>query len=94
MVEFFIKFTGVEIPKELQCVIFDRFRQVETSYARRFGGAGLGLAITKHLVEVIGGKLWLEPQPQHGSTFFFTLPADFDSDIKTLPIKNSCNADK
>ena len=93
MTEFYVKDTGIGIPKEYQELIFDRFRQVETSYARKFGGAGLGLAISKNLVEMMGGKIWLESQPEQGSVFFFTLPVDCDSYIKKLPIKNGRNAD-
>jgi len=78
IVEFFIKDTGIGIPMNYHKIIFDRFRQVETSYVRRFGGTGLGLAITKNLIEVMGGKIWLESEPEHGSTFYFTLPTDCD----------------
>ncbi len=78
MIEFYVKDTGIGIPKEYQELIFDRFRQVETSYARKFGGAGLGLAISKNLVEIMGGKIWLESKLGLGSVFFFTLPAKFN----------------
>jgi PAS domain S-box-containing protein len=74
MIEFHVKDTGIGIPKEYQELIFDRFRQVETSYARKFGGAGLGLAISKNLVEMMGGKIWLLSQPGRGSIFYFSLP--------------------
>ncbi len=73
-VEFHVKDSGIGIPPEFHDKVFDRFRQVETSHTRKFGGNGLGLAITKNLVELMGGKIWIESEPGKGSTFFFTLP--------------------
>ena len=78
MIEFHVKDTGIGIPQEYQNIIFERFRQVETNNARNFGGTGLGLAITKNLIEIMGGKIWLESEPGQGSTFFFTLPSQCD----------------
>ncbi|MDP3441470.1 MAG: ATP-binding protein, partial [Ignavibacteria bacterium] len=75
MVEFYIKDTGIGIPVEYHKVIFERFRQVETSTTRKFGGNGLGLSISKNLVELMGGKIWLESESGKGSVFYFTLPA-------------------
>ncbi len=66
--------TGIGITPEKLPVIFDRFRQVDQSHTRRAGGTGLGLAITRQLVEMHGGDIWVESDPGHGSTFFFTLP--------------------
>jgi len=74
MIEFHVKDTGIGISPEYHDKIFDRFRQVEASTTRKFGGNGLGLAISKNLVELMGGKIWLESEPQVGSTFYFTLP--------------------
>lgn len=78
LIEFYVKDTGIGIPKEYHNIIFDRFRQVETSYARKFGGTGLGLAIAKNLIEMMGGKIWLESDMGVGSAFFFTLPVHCD----------------
>jgi len=72
-VEFYVKDSGIGIPEEFHHKVFDRFRQVETSYNRRFGGNGLGLSISKNLIELMGGRIWLESEPGKGSTFFFTL---------------------
>ncbi len=73
-VEFFVSDTGIGIPVESQQVIFDRFRQGDCELGRKYGGTGLGLAITQQLVKLLGGKLWLDSEPNIGSTFYFTLP--------------------
>lgn len=73
-VQFHVKDTGIGIDKKFHDKIFDRFRQVEASSTRKYGGNGLGLAITKNLAELLGGKIGLESKPDKGSTFFFTLP--------------------
>ncbi|MFQ5612928.1 MAG: sensor histidine kinase [Anaerolineae bacterium] len=67
--------TGVGIPPEMQEVIFDEFRQVDGSSTRRFGGMGLGLALSRRLIEMQGGYIWVESAPNRGSTFTFALPA-------------------
>lgn len=74
MAEFYVKDTGIGIPSEYHDVIFDHFRQVETEMSRKYGGNGLGLAISKRLVELMDGKIWLESEPGKGSIFYFTLP--------------------
>jgi signal transduction histidine kinase len=68
--------TGVGIPADKLHKIFDRFYQVDGSATRRFGGAGLGLAIAKRIVESHGGEIWVESDgvPGLGSRFVFTLP--------------------
>jgi len=75
MVLFYVRDTGIGIPEEYHRIIFERFRQVEAEKTRKFGGNGLGLAITKNLVELMGGEIWLESESGIGSTFYFTLPA-------------------
>jgi signal transduction histidine kinase len=79
-IRFHVKDTGIGISKEFHSSIFDRFRQVEASPTRKYGGNGLGLAITKNLAELLGGKIWLESEPDKGSTFYFALPQSFISD--------------
>ncbi len=73
-VEFYVKDTGIGISKELYEKVFLRFVQAEMSQTRSFEGAGLGLAICKGLVELLGGKIWVESQLNKGTTFYFTLP--------------------
>jgi signal transduction histidine kinase len=73
-VEFQVKDTGIGIAAENYEKIFERFRQVENADSRKYGGNGLGLAITKKLVELMGGNIWVESQLEVGSAFYFTLP--------------------
>jgi signal transduction histidine kinase len=66
--------TGVGIAPADRERIFEEFQQVDSSSTRRKGGTGLGLAITRRIVELHGGRIWVESAPGHGSTFAFTLP--------------------
>ena len=66
--------TGIGMGPEHLDTIFDKFTQVDSSYARRFSGTGLGLAITRRLVELMGGRIWVESELHQGSTFHVELP--------------------
>ncbi|MBN1159401.1 MAG: response regulator [Bacteroidales bacterium] len=70
----YVSDTGIGIAEEKHGNIFERFSQIDTSLVRQFGGNGLGLAICKAFVELMGGKIWLESKVGEGSTFLFTLP--------------------
>ncbi|HPI44814.1 MAG TPA: ATP-binding protein, partial [Tenuifilaceae bacterium] len=84
-VRFFVKDTGIGIPKDKIELIFQRFRQADIDITKKFGGTGLGLAISKSLVDLMGGNIWVDSQPEIGSTFYFTLPF-----IKTaIPVAKS-----
>lgn len=74
IVQFYVKDTGIGITPEFHEIIFDKFTQADLSISRGFEGAGLGLAICKGLVELIGGKIWVESELNVGSTFYFSIP--------------------
>jgi PAS domain S-box-containing protein len=72
--EFYVEDSGIGISLDMQNVIFNRFRQVETTDSRKFGGSGLGLSISKAYAEMLGGKMWLTSELNKGSVFYFTIP--------------------
>ena len=69
---FSVKDTGIGISAEGIERLFQSFQQVDTSTTRRYGGTGLGLVISKRLAELMGGTIWVESEPEAGSTFLFT----------------------
>jgi len=69
-----VRDTGIGIPVDRLARLFKSFSQADASTARKYGGTGLGLVISKSLVEKMGGKMWVESIPQKGSTFHFTVP--------------------
>ena len=75
-IEFQVKDTGIGISKKDKKIIFDRFRQADDNYTRNHGGNGLGLNICKNMVCLLGGKIWVDSDPEKGSTFYFTVPTD------------------
>jgi PAS domain S-box-containing protein len=75
LLKFYVKDSGIGIEPEKQNVIFERFRQGNETLNRNYEGAGLGLAISKAYVEMLGGKIWVESEKGKGSTFYFTIPS-------------------
>jgi signal transduction histidine kinase/CheY-like chemotaxis protein len=73
-VEFYVKDTGIGISKDRQNAVFERFIQADFNDKMARQGAGLGLAIAKAYVELLGGKIWVESELGKGSIFYFTLP--------------------
>jgi two-component system, OmpR family, phosphate regulon sensor histidine kinase PhoR len=73
-VVFTVSDTGIGIPKSDQSRIFERFYRVDAARSREAGGTGLGLAIAKHLVEVHGGRIWVDSEIGQGSQFHFSIP--------------------
>ena len=65
---------GLGIPKEAISHVFDRFYRVDKARSRAQGGTGLGLAISKEVVQMHGGRIWVESREGEGSTFYISLP--------------------
>ncbi len=84
--EFYVEDSGIGIPLDMQDLIFNRFRQVETSVARKYGGSGLGLSISKAYTKMLGGKIWLTSELDKGSVFYFTIPYKKVNSEKLLDI--------
>ena len=80
---FEVRDTGVGIPEEKLATIFQAFEQVDSSSTRRFGGTGLGLAVSSQLCQMMGGKIWVQSQIDKGSVFYFTVTMGFEPETTT-----------
>jgi len=81
ILRFSIADTGIGIPMENHGRIFEPFTQADGSSTRRYGGTGLGLSISRQLVEMMGGRIWIESEPGKGSVFHFTVRFDRPSQV-------------
>jgi len=81
LLHFSVRDTGIGIPQEKLDLVFESFVQADASTSRRYGGTGLGLTISRMLVDLMGGRIWAESQPGHGSCFHFT--ARFDRAVSS-----------
>lgn len=70
----FVKDSGIGIAKDQHDIIYERFRQVEDTNTRKYGGTGLGLYICKKVIELLNGEIWLESDEGKGASFFFSIP--------------------
>lgn len=86
--KFMIKDTGIGIPDDKKQFIFKEYSQVDSSTFRKYGGTGLGLNISKKLIETHQGKIWLESVENEGTEFYFTLNLNYlDNEIKSTSIE-------
>lgn len=93
--KFFVKDTGIGIPKDRQEAVFHRFVQADIGDKRAYQGAGLGLSISEAYVEMLGGKIWVESEQGKGSKFYFTIPYSTEpKEIITIKNVNSLHEEE
>lgn len=82
-IHFFVEDSGIGITRKQQKVIFDRFTKIEENKEKLYRGAGLGLTISKKIVEMMDGEIWLKSVPHEGSVFYFSLPLEYAENVKS-----------
>ena len=90
--EFYVKDTGIGIPKDRQNAVFNRFEQADIEDRQVYEGSGLGLSISKAYVEMLGGKIWVESEEGVGSQFYFTIP--YETNKKEISKKSTEDANE
>ncbi|MGH2271981.1 ATP-binding protein [Anaerohalosphaeraceae bacterium U12dextr] len=88
-VRFDVEDTGIGIPKDKQLLVFEAFTQADGSHTRKYGGTGLGLTITRQLVELLGGRISLYSEPGRGTVFTIQLPLGTGAQSPTAPSSHS-----
>ncbi len=91
VVRFEVEDTGIGIPESMHDAVFESFVQADSSISRQYGGTGLGISISRELVELMGGHLWFESKVGEGSTFYFTVKTDIASTYDPDSARNSAN---
>ena len=83
-IEIFVKDTGIGIAYDFRQHVFESFQQADKTHSRKYGGNGLGLAISKKIVDMLGGKIWFESQIAKGSVFYVFIPVEIldDQEVK------------
>jgi signal transduction histidine kinase len=79
---FQVRDTGPGISPADQARLFQEFQQADNAITKKKGGTGLGLAISKRIIEMHGGRIWVESQPGQGSTFTFSLPVIVERQVE------------
>jgi len=86
IIHFTVSDTGIGIPPDRLQAIFENFTQADCSTTRQYGGTGLGLAISKKLVDIMGGRIWVESEVNQGSTFHFTAQFQIQTKLQMTTI--------
>ena len=94
-IQIFVKDTGIGMTKQEQSKLFNIFQQAQAGTSRKFGGSGLGLSISKRIIELMGGDIWVESEPDKGSCFYFTVSSGVasqtHSEANTLDVSGESN---
>ena len=83
---FYVSDTGIGIPYDKQSLIFEPFTQISQGNSRLYGGTGLGLSIVKGLINLLNGNIWIESQPDKGSTFYLSFPFKKLESLQTISL--------